>query len=91
MSETGIFVIFCLCSVYIMEISQNAKQNLDDVLVGLVNSIMFIQMAGSIFIFSKTVWIVIKLKFAKKVAPVNLKTEDPNRLDELDNVVQKDP
>jgi hypothetical protein len=50
-------------------VSDTTKSNIDDVLVGIINAIMAVQMAASILIFSKTMWAILKQKFGRKVIP----------------------
>ena len=55
-------------------IPKSMRNRIDKILVGLVNSIMGIQMMGSLAIFVKSVYLIIREKLKKRnlVKPVDL-------------------
>lgn len=74
--ECGIFLIFVLAAINLMRISSDMHDNLDTMLVALVSSIMYVQMASSLLVFSKTIVLVIRKKMQTKVVPINMEGAD---------------
>ena len=67
-----------------MSISKDFHDTIDNILVGLINSIMTIQMSASLFVFTKTLIIIIKNKFfTAKVTPITVTQETVNEKDQL--------
>ena len=75
-SEFGIFMIFSLCAINLMKITQDMHDNIDDLLVTFITLIMSTQMASSVLVFLKTVVIILRKKMAKKVVPINMNFEE---------------
>ena len=53
-----------------MEISQDIRDNIDTVLVYCVNFIMSAQMAASVLVFGKTIYLIVRNKMQTRVIPI---------------------
>lgn len=70
LSEAGILLIFSLASVNLMDIPSDYHDVIDQMLVGILNAIMGIQMATSVIVFFRTVYLIVRKKCQKKVVPI---------------------
>ena len=75
LSEAGILLIFSLASVNLMDIPRDYHDFIDQMLVGILNAIMGIQMATSVIVFVRTVYLIIRKKCQKKVVPIKWAVE----------------
>ena len=71
-TEFFMISIFSLLLVSVLEVSNGIYDYIDKVLIVLVNSVLALQMASSLFIFFRTLILIIKSKCKKKDR--NLKT-----------------
>lgn len=61
-SEVAIFLIFSLASLNLLEIPDYFHDTIDQMLVQMLNVIMSLQMGSSVFVFLKTIYLIIKSK-----------------------------
>ena len=81
LTEICITIIFCFVAVPMFEVEDYYEELVDKILVYLVNSIMGIQMVGSLAIFVKTVVRIVKEKRLKRnaVRPTNFTIVTTNK------------
>jgi hypothetical protein len=63
-------LIFVFCAINLLNIPSGFKETIDDLLVGLINAIMATQMLGSLSIFVKTIYLILKQKCVRKTLVV---------------------
>ena len=80
-SEGGILLIFLLLSINLLKVPSDYHDKIDEILVGILNGIMAVQMIASILIFIVTIILLIKKRREKKITPVESFLQDKNEFD----------
>lgn len=75
LSEFIIAILFVLLAIDQLYIPRSFSLIIDDVLVGLLFSIMFIQMLASVLVFARTLTLIMRQKCNKKNSVIPLKIE----------------
>ena len=71
LSESAIFLIFLFIAINLLNIPDYYHDTIDQILQWLLISIMAIQMAASIIVFIRTIYLLIKKKCHKKIFPIS--------------------
>lgn len=82
--------MFTFASINLLDISQNFHNAIDDILVGILVTIMAIQMAGSIAVLVRTIFLMIQKRRQKKNTAVQVIPETEIRKETKIDVVNLD-
>lgn len=85
-AEAGIFLIFALIGVNLLDVPEYYYDTIDQILIDLINSIIAIQMIASITVCISTVHLKIKMKRREKrkvvIYPIGIKDDAFNDVDD---------